>query len=85
MQGNQTILEPPDGNEDPGNAKSHSSRSHAFTFDHSYWSAGERDESQYASQQTLFEDLGVDLLNHSFQGYNVSGILDLIERNLKVH
>lgn len=72
MQGNQTVLEPPCGNEDPGNAKSHSGRSHAFTFDHSYWSAGERDDPQYASQQTLFEDLGVDLLNHSFQGYNVS-------------
>jgi kinesin family protein 1 len=38
--------------------------------DKSYWSAGPRDEPNYASQQTLYEDLGVDLLDHSFEGFN---------------
>lgn len=38
--------------------------------DKSYWSAGERTDSDYASQHTLYEDLGVDLLDHSFEGFN---------------
>lgn len=84
MQGNQTILEPPDSNDDPGNAKVHSSRSHAFTFDHSYWSAGERDDPQYASQQTLFDDLGKDLLQHAFEGYNVSMIHQALRRAIQL-
>ena len=39
-------------------------------IDKSYWSAGPRDDPHYASQQTLYEDLGVDLLDHSFEGFN---------------
>ncbi|KAI9608003.1 hypothetical protein H4Q26_005456 [Puccinia striiformis f. sp. tritici PST-130] len=42
----------------------------SFAFDHSYWSACSKDHPDYASQQTLYEDLGVDLLNNSFEGYN---------------
>ncbi|KIR30825.1 kinesin [Cryptococcus deuterogattii LA55] len=38
--------------------------------DKSYWSAGPKDDPKYASQQTLYEDLGADLLNHSFEGFN---------------
>lgn len=38
--------------------------------DKSYWSAGDRDDPDYASQQTLYEDLGVELLDHSFEGFN---------------
>lgn len=38
--------------------------------DKSYWSAGARDEPNYASQQTLFQDVGLELLDHSFAGYN---------------
>ena len=41
-----------------------------LTLDKSYWSAGPRDEPKYASQQTLYDDLGVDLLDHSFEGFN---------------
>jgi hypothetical protein len=41
-----------------------------FTFDKSYWSAGPRDEPNYCSQQTLFLDLGVELLDHAFNGFN---------------
>ncbi|WOO79310.1 Kinesin-like protein [Vanrija pseudolonga] len=36
----------------------------------SYWSAGSRDDDNYASQKTLYDDLGVDLLDHSFEGFN---------------
>ncbi|QRV87289.1 kinesin motor domain protein [Ceratobasidium sp. AG-Ba] len=42
----------------------------AFSFDKSYWSAGPRDEPGYCSQQTLFDDLGKELLDHSFAGFN---------------
>lgn len=69
MQGNQTILESPDSDTDPSNSKVHAGRSHNFTFDHSYWSAGDRNDPDYASQQTLFDDLGKDLLSHAFEGY----------------
>lgn len=42
----------------------------SFSFDKSYWSAGPRDEPQYASQQTLYNDLGQELLEHGFAGFN---------------
>ena len=33
-------------------------------------SACPKDDPQYASQETLYNDLGKDLLNHSFEGFN---------------
>lgn len=33
-------------------------------------SAGDKDDEDYASQQTLFNDLGVELLDNAFQGFN---------------
>ncbi|KAG0055319.1 kinesin-like protein Klp8 [Gryganskiella cystojenkinii] len=41
----------------------------SFSFDHSYWSFDKADPN-YAGQQRLYNDLGVELLNHSFNGYN---------------
>ncbi|KAF9152455.1 kinesin-like protein Klp8 [Linnemannia schmuckeri] len=41
----------------------------SFSFDHSYWSFDKSDPN-YAGQQRLYDDLGVELLNHSFNGYN---------------
>ena len=73
MEGNQTILEPPE----PGSAGAQASSGRAterkvmnFAFDKSYWSAGPRDEPKYCSQQTLYDDLGKELLDHSFSGFN---------------
>ncbi|KAI8373212.1 uncharacterized protein BYT42DRAFT_501092 [Radiomyces spectabilis] len=65
MDGNQTILSrPPDMKigKDTEDQK-------AFTFDKSYWSANKSDPD-YADQQTVYSDLGVELLNHAFDGYN---------------
>ncbi|KAL1920952.1 uncharacterized protein VTP21DRAFT_11587 [Calcarisporiella thermophila] len=59
MEGNQTILTSPS---DEKNFK-------AFTFDKSYWS-GDRSAPNYASQDTIYNDLGVELLDHAFEGYN---------------
>nr|XP_018259742.1 kinesin [Kwoniella dejecticola CBS 10117]OBR81900.1 kinesin [Kwoniella dejecticola CBS 10117] len=69
MKGNQTILDPPEQT-GPASGRATEKKPMSFSFDKSYWSAGPRDEPKYASQQTLYEDLGVDLLNHSFEGFN---------------
>ncbi|CAI4224627.1 unnamed protein product [Auanema sp. JU1783] len=43
---------------------------HNFNFDHSYWSS-EKNDSHFAGQKQVYEDLGVEMLEHSFEGYNV--------------
>ena len=72
MQGNQTFLDPPEIQ--PGSEKtqgrSTERKTHAFTFDKSYWSAGDRNDPEYCSQQTLYDDLGKELLDHGFAGFN---------------
>ncbi|XP_046847868.1 kinesin-like protein KIF16B [Xenia sp. Carnegie-2017] len=40
-----------------------------FTFDFSYWSFNSRDR-HFATQEKVFKDLGVDVLNSAFEGYN---------------
>lgn len=71
IHGNQVQLSPPDANDgDPGNARSHGARAHSFAFDFSYNSM-DKASDDYASQDTLFNDLGRNLLDHAFQGYNV--------------
>lgn len=65
MEGNQTILSrPPDSK-----TGKESEDIKAFTFDKSYWSA-DKNAPNYADQQTVYNDLGEDLLNHAFDGYN---------------
>ncbi|KAI8344373.1 hypothetical protein BC941DRAFT_447346 [Chlamydoabsidia padenii] len=60
MEGNQTILQNPKSNDDIK----------AFTFDRSYWSAGNKTDSDYADQETVYNDVGREWLNHAFDGYN---------------
>ncbi|CEP11450.1 hypothetical protein [Parasitella parasitica] len=60
MEGNKTIISKPPGSaEDPK----------AFTFDQSYWSA-DKDDDSYADQERVYNDLGRELLDHAFNGYN---------------
>ncbi|KAG1122102.1 hypothetical protein G6F42_011795 [Rhizopus arrhizus] len=60
MEGNKTIIsKPPGSTEDPK----------AFTFDQSYWSA-DKDDDEYADQERVYNDLGRELLDHAFNGYN---------------
>ena len=40
-----------------------------FTFDYSYWSM-DPTQPQFASQDTVYEGMGRDMLNHAFDGYN---------------
>jgi len=79
MVGNQTILSPPSAEELAAMGKADSGASagratekkpQTFTFDKSYWSAGPRDDPGYCSQQTLYDDLGRELLDHAFSGFN---------------
>ncbi|KAG0207019.1 kinesin-like protein Klp8 [Mortierella sp. NVP41] len=63
MDGNMTTITKPEG---PDGA---AGGSKSFSFDHSYWSF-DKNDPKYAGQQRLYEDLGVELLNHSFNGYN---------------
>jgi len=69
MVGNQTIIDPP---EEAAQQQSRATerKTMAFTFDKSYWSACDRNEPGYASQQTLYDDVGKELLDHAFNGFN---------------
>ncbi|GAB6021726.1 Kinesin-like protein kif16b [Chamberlinius hualienensis] len=44
-------------------------RSKEFVFDYSYWSA-DSSSDHYASQEQVFEDLGVKVIESAFEGYN---------------
>ncbi|KAK8920793.1 hypothetical protein H634G_00124 [Metarhizium anisopliae BRIP 53293] len=66
MKQNQTVLATPDGHGGKG-AKDTGAKT--FAFDRSYWSFNKED-SNYAGQSNLFDDLGAPLLDNAFQGYN---------------
>jgi kinesin family protein 1 len=65
MNGNQTILEKP--TKDEKGPKEEDIK--AFTFDRSFWSVDKADVN-YAGQEVVYKDLGEDLLEHAFDGYN---------------
>lgn len=70
MEGNQTFIDPPDAGSAQDSKRATERKTMSFSFDKSYWSAGPRDEPRYCSQQTLYEDLGKELLDHGFAGFN---------------
>ncbi|KAI0052618.1 kinesin-like protein [Auriscalpium vulgare] len=70
MSGNQTFLDPPEAGSQQEKQRATERKTMPFSFDKSYWSAGPRDEIGYCSQQTLFDDLGKELLDHGFNGFN---------------
>ncbi|KXN84211.1 hypothetical protein AN958_12864 [Leucoagaricus sp. SymC.cos] len=70
MQGNQTMLDPPESGSAQDTKRATERKTMAFSFDKSYWSAGPRDDPGYCSQQTLYDDLGKELLDHGFSGFN---------------
>jgi kinesin family protein 1 len=70
MQGNQTFLDPPEVGSAQDAKRATERKTMSFSFDKSYWSAGPRDEPGYCSQQTLHDDLGKELLDHGFAGFN---------------
>jgi len=72
MVGNQTLIKKPKANDEPKK----------FGFDYSYWSHdGFKTESngyfsaenpKYCDQKKVFNDLGVGVLNNSWEGFNAS-------------
>ena len=70
MQGTQTFLDPPEAGSAQDAKRATERKTMSFSFDKSYWSAGPRDEPGYCSQQTLYDDLGKELLDHGFAGFN---------------
>jgi len=44
-------------------------RAHKFTFDFAYWSHAEND-AHFVGQQKVYDDLGTDVVDNAFAGYN---------------
>ncbi|XP_064423876.1 kinesin-like protein KIF1B isoform X2 [Latimeria chalumnae] len=62
MQGNSTsILNPKNPKEPPK----------SFSFDYSYWSHTSPEDPCFASQNRVYNDIGQEMLQHAFEGYNV--------------
>ncbi|XP_066547182.1 kinesin-like protein KIF1B isoform X1 [Amia ocellicauda] len=62
MQGNSTTIVNPKNPKEP--AKS-------FSFDYSYWSHTSVEDPCFASQCLVYNDIGKEMLQHAFEGYNV--------------
>uniref|UniRef100_A0A8D2B6N4 plus-end-directed kinesin ATPase n=1 Tax=Sciurus vulgaris TaxID=55149 RepID=A0A8D2B6N4_SCIVU len=43
----------------------------SFSFDYSYWSHTSPEDCNYASQKQVYRDIGEEMLQHAFEGYNV--------------
>ncbi|XP_067119902.1 kinesin-like protein KIF16B [Centruroides vittatus] len=69
MEGKKTIIT--NVKISPGLADSEFGRTRLkeFTFDHSYWSFSSSDP-HFASQQQVFQDLGQEVVESAFEGYN---------------
>nr|XP_034337468.1 kinesin-like protein unc-104 isoform X9 [Crassostrea gigas] len=42
-----------------------------FNFDYSYWSHTTPGDENFATQKQVYEDIGMEMLDHTFEGYNV--------------
>uniref|UniRef100_A0A674MMS9 plus-end-directed kinesin ATPase n=1 Tax=Takifugu rubripes TaxID=31033 RepID=A0A674MMS9_TAKRU len=62
MQGNSTTIANPKAPKEP--AKN-------FSFDYSYWSHTTTEDPNFASQNRVYNDIGKEMLQHAFEGYNV--------------
>ena len=62
MQGKSTSISHPDKLFDKNSTRT-------FTFDYSYWSM-DSSQPQFSSQDHVYRDMGRDMLNHAFDGYN---------------
>ncbi|XP_049981933.1 kinesin-like protein KIF1A isoform X1 [Alexandromys fortis] len=43
----------------------------SFSLDYSYWSHTSPEDINYASQKQVYRDIGEEMLQHAFEGYNV--------------
>lgn len=64
MSGNTTAITNPKADPNTKDAQK------SFNFDYSYWSHDESDPT-FSSQLLVYKDIGEEMLQHSFDGYNV--------------
>nr|XP_046253874.1 kinesin-like protein KIF1B isoform X9 [Scatophagus argus] len=62
MQGNTTTISNPKAPKEPAKT---------FSFDYSYWSHTTPEDPSFASQNRVYNDIGKEMLEHAFEGYNV--------------
>ncbi|XP_020560217.1 kinesin-like protein KIF1B isoform X5 [Oryzias latipes] len=62
MQGNTTTILNPKAPKEPAKT---------FSFDYSYWSHTTPEDPSFASQNRVYNDIGKEMLEHAFEGYNV--------------
>ncbi|KAM3871974.1 kinesin-like protein KIF1B isoform 3-T3 [Diretmus argenteus] len=62
MQGNSTVILNPKAPKEPAKT---------FSFDYSYWSHTTPEDPSFASQNLVYNDIGKEMLQHAFEGYNV--------------
>ncbi|GAB1608050.1 kinesin-like protein unc-104 isoform X2 [Argonauta hians] len=43
----------------------------SFNFDYSYWSHTDLSDPEFSTQKKVYDDIGLEMLNHAFDGYNV--------------
>ncbi|KAH9514193.1 Kinesin-like protein kif1a [Bulinus truncatus] len=55
-------------NPKPGPKESHLK---SFNFDYSYWSHTTPEDPYFADQKKVYDDIGLEMLDHAFEGYNV--------------
>ena len=60
MQGQSTVIRNP-AIEGPASFKS-------FSYDYSYWSIDQSNPENYADQERVFKDLGINILENAFAG-----------------
>ncbi|KAF9586509.1 kinesin-like protein Klp8 [Lunasporangiospora selenospora] len=69
MDGDMTTITKPQADQSEVGTPPPPLQQKSFSFDHSYWSFDKNDPN-FAGQERIYEDLGIELLNHSFSGYN---------------
>ncbi|KAK9346429.1 hypothetical protein V1522DRAFT_404408 [Lipomyces starkeyi] len=73
MEEDQTVVQAPDDSpgskSTPSKSFSRAEKMKIFKYDKSYWSFDSIDE-KYASQEQVFNDLGMPLLDNAFKGFN---------------
>uniref|UniRef100_A0A8C5I6L6 plus-end-directed kinesin ATPase n=1 Tax=Gouania willdenowi TaxID=441366 RepID=A0A8C5I6L6_GOUWI len=62
MQGNTTTILNPKAPKEPAKT---------FSFDYSYWSHTTPEDPSFAAQNQVYNDIGKEMLQHAFEGYNV--------------
>ncbi|XP_052270651.1 kinesin-like protein unc-104 isoform X2 [Dreissena polymorpha] len=67
MNGNETIIENPK----PCGPKDSKEQYKNFSFDYSYWSHTTEEDPQFSTQKMVYNDIGLEMLEHAFEGYNV--------------